>query len=94
MNGTTITFRTEPELKQEATMLFGKMGMSLSTALNVFMKQAVRTGKFPCSIEADIANDMSRTYPAGFFELFGSGNNLGFDEEPKDLPMGKENFSL
>lgn len=25
------------------------------------------------------------TYPKGFFELFGSGKNLGLDEEPKEI---------
>ncbi len=33
--------------------------------------------------------DAVDTYPQGFFELFGSGSKLGFDEEPEEL-----NFDL
>ena len=91
---TTITFRTEKELKEKATELFDKMGMSLSTALNMFMTQAVRCGKFPCSLEADITNDLSSTYPENFFSLFGSGKDMGLDEEPDELPMDSEDICL
>lgn len=30
--------------------------------------------------------DLKATYPKDFFKLFGSGNNLGLDEEPEDIP--------
>ena len=33
----------------------------------------------------DVAKDAKSTYAPGFFELFGTGANLGFDEEPEDL---------
>ena len=86
MANSTITFRTDSELKKEATELFDSLGMNLSVALNMFMRQAVIKKQFPCSIDSSIAeNDAKSSYPAGFFNLFGSGANLGLDEEPEEV---------
>lgn len=94
MNTSTITFRTDKKLKEDAAELFDSLGMSLSTALNLFMKQAVIKGKYPCSLELGMVTDAKETYPQGFFELFGTGNGLGFDEEPKDMSLTSEDISL
>ena len=82
---TTITFRTDDELKKQATELFNSLGMNLSVALNLFMKQAVLKRRFPCSLDAEMIENAENTYPDGFFSLFGTGNDLGFDNEPDDL---------
>jgi DNA-damage-inducible protein J len=42
MNTTVINIRTEAELKEEAKKIAGDLGMSLSTVINVFLKQFVR----------------------------------------------------
>jgi len=42
MNTTVINVRTEAELKEEAKKIAGELGMSLSTVINVFLKQFVR----------------------------------------------------
>ncbi len=87
MANTTITFRTDEELKRRATELFESLGMNLSVAINMFMRQAVEKQQFPCSLELDISRDHAFTYPSGFFNLFGTGSNLGLDEEPEELSM-------
>lgn len=94
MGKTTVTFRTDEKLKEQASELFDSLGMSLTTALNMFMKQAVLRQKYPCSLEIELMKEISATYPIGFFELFGSGNNLGLDDEPDDLPFDKEEIQL
>lgn len=88
---TTVTFRTDEQLKEQAAALFDSLGMSLSTALNVFMRQAVLKQKFPCSIDFELFPSAESTYPACFFEYFGSGADLGLDEEPDDpIPSGED----
>jgi DNA-damage-inducible protein J len=42
-----ITVRVDEDLKQEAMELFEDIGMSMSTAINIFLKQCVKEGKFP-----------------------------------------------
>lgn len=83
---TTITFETDEELKAKATSAFESLGMDLTTALNMFLRQTVIKQKYPCSLELDISQsaiqNVKSTYPAGFFELFGKGAGLGLDEEP------------
>lgn len=91
---TTVTFRTDEDVKRQASELFDSMGMSLSTALNLFMRQAVAQRRFPCSIDYEIVKDLRETYPKGFFDLFGSGQELGFDEEPIDLPIEEKEINL
>ena len=86
---TTVTFRTDEQLKKAASEIFEGLGMNLSTALNMFMRQAVVQNNFPCSLDLDItsgaAHSAINTYPAGFFELFGSGAGFELSEEPCDI---------
>ncbi|MCR5788718.1 MAG: type II toxin-antitoxin system RelB/DinJ family antitoxin [Lachnospiraceae bacterium] len=84
MANTTITFRTDEQLKKDATALFEALGMNLSVAINMFLKQSVLRQQYPCSLELNIARDAGASYPPGFFSLFGAGDRLGFDEEPAD----------
>ena len=50
MASITVTFRTDDELKRQATEFFESLGMNISVALNMFMKQAVMKQQFPCSL--------------------------------------------
>lgn len=38
---------TDEETKREATELYGRLGMSLSTAINVFLRQSIAVGGMP-----------------------------------------------
>lgn len=43
----TSTYRVDAELKQQAAALYESMGMSLNTAINVFLRQSVREQCMP-----------------------------------------------
>ena len=90
---TTITFRTDNALKEDAIKIYENMGMNLSTALNIFMKQTVIQGKYPCSIESDQIIDAKYTYTSDFFDLYGSGKDDDM-VEPKELDYDKEIINL
>lgn len=45
-----ISIRMDAELKQQADTLFSDLGMNMSTAFNIFVRQAVREGKIPFEI--------------------------------------------
>ena len=47
---TTVSFRTDREVKEEAKALFESMGMDLSTALNVFLRQSILDNGMPFNI--------------------------------------------
>ncbi|MCM1054665.1 MAG: type II toxin-antitoxin system RelB/DinJ family antitoxin [Bacteroides sp.] len=57
MGKTSFSMRIDEELKTEAEELFADFGMSLSTAVRIFLKQAVRQQNMPFAIKENIPND-------------------------------------
>lgn len=53
---TNFSVRMDKEVKQKSEALFQDLGMNLTTAINVFLRQAVRTGGFPFEIKVDQPN--------------------------------------
>lgn len=47
MANTNVTIRIDDELKAEADELFADLGLSLSGAISVFLRQCVREGGLP-----------------------------------------------
>jgi len=45
-----VTIRLDREVKENAEKLFNEFGMNLSTAFNIFARQALRQGKIPFEI--------------------------------------------
>jgi len=45
-----VTIRLEKDVKEQAERMFNDFGMNLSTALNIFIRQALRQGKIPFEI--------------------------------------------
>lgn len=43
--------RIEEELKKQAVELFGQLGMDMSSAMNIFLKQCVLRGGLPFNVE-------------------------------------------
>ncbi|WP_026043440.1 type II toxin-antitoxin system RelB/DinJ family antitoxin [Treponema primitia] len=48
-----INIRMDEGLKKQAESLFSELGMTISTAFNVFVRQAVRQRKIPFEISAE-----------------------------------------
>ena len=44
---TSVLVRLEPQVKEDAEAVFEQMGLSMSTAINIFLKQVIRTNKIP-----------------------------------------------
>lgn len=77
MNNSVITVRTDKRTKDLAVKLYESLGLNLSTAINMFLKQSIIKKKIPFELETvDTFNDAKSTYPKGYFKLFGAGKNL------------------
>jgi len=51
MAGTTnLNVRIDKDLKAQAEAFFGEMGLNMTTAINVFVRQSLREGKIPFEI--------------------------------------------
>lgn len=53
---TNLNIRIDRNLKSEADKLFNEMGMNLSTAVNVFIRQAVQERAIPFRISRSASN--------------------------------------
>ena len=56
MTTTTLSFRTDKKVKKEADLLFHKLGLNMSTALNMFLHQAVQQKGIPFDICLHVPN--------------------------------------
>ena len=45
-----VTIRLDRSVKEQAEQMFNDLGMNLSTAFNIFARQALRQGKIPFEI--------------------------------------------
>jgi DNA-damage-inducible protein J len=53
---TNINIKTDSVLKKNAEVLFEELGMNMSTALNIFLRQAVRENRIPFEITGNVPN--------------------------------------
>lgn len=53
---TNVSIRMDADLKAQADALFGELGMNMSTAFNIFVRQAVREGRIPFEITINQPN--------------------------------------
>ena len=51
MAQTTLTIRIDENIKQEAEKLFGRIGLNMSVAINVFFRQAIREQAIPFALK-------------------------------------------
>ena len=82
------------DVREEAENVCEEIGLSLQTAIGVFLRRICMERRIPFELTAgdEIRGrrtggekvDCSALYPKEFFEFFGSGSELGFDVEPED----------
>ncbi|WEV41928.1 type II toxin-antitoxin system RelB/DinJ family antitoxin [Bifidobacterium sp. ESL0682] len=53
MTTTTISFRTDKTTKEQAKALYAEMGMDLSTAINIFLRQSITDNAMPFRVTRD-----------------------------------------
>lgn len=53
---TNINIRMDKDLKEQAESLFSELGMNMTTAFNIFLRQSVRQGKIPFEISLNTPN--------------------------------------
>ncbi len=55
-NTTNVSIRMDADLKAQADELFAELGMSLSTAFNIFVRQSLREGGLPFEVKLERPN--------------------------------------
>lgn len=55
-NTTNFSVRMDNEIKKKCESLYGELGLNLTTAINVFLRQSLRAGGFPFDVKLDQPN--------------------------------------
>ena len=54
---TNLNIRTDAEVKSAAEKIFEALGLNMSTAVYIFLRQAIRQGGLPFEVKLDIPNE-------------------------------------
>lgn len=76
MGMSNINIRTDEDVKLAAEQLFESLGMNMSTAVNVFLRQAIRVNGLPFEVKADEPNATTKA-------AFEEGKHLVSDPHAK-----------
>lgn len=53
---TNFSVRMDSDIKKQCELLYGELGINLTTAINVFLRQSLRAGGFPFDVRLDPPN--------------------------------------
>lgn len=59
MATTNLNIRTDKEIKERAEVIFSELGLNMTTAINIFLRTAIRENGIPFSLKLDIPNDLT-----------------------------------
>ena len=55
-NTSNVSFRLDSDIKNKADKLFAQLGLNMTTAFNIFLRQSVREGCIPFNITVNTPN--------------------------------------
>lgn len=58
-NMTNLNIRTNKNVKAAAEKIFEDLGMNMTTAVNVFLRQTIRENGIPFALKLDIPNEIT-----------------------------------
>ena len=59
MATTNLNIRTEKAVKDQAEEIFNELGLNMTTAINIFLKTAIREHGIPFDLKLDVPNDIT-----------------------------------
>ena len=57
MATTNLNIRTEKAIKDQAESIFNELGLNMTTAVNMFLRTAIREHGIPFELKLDVPND-------------------------------------
>ena len=59
MATTNLNIRTDKDIKDQAALIFNELGLNLTTAINMFLRTAIRENGIPFSLKLDVPNEVT-----------------------------------
>ncbi len=57
MATTNLNIRTDKDVKDQAEEIFNELGLNMTTAINIFLRTAIREHGIPFDLKLDVPND-------------------------------------
>ena len=57
MESTNLNIRTDKEVKLQAEKIFNALGLNMTTAVNIFLRQAIRENGIPFEVKLNVPNE-------------------------------------
>lgn len=54
---TNLNIRTDKEIKEQADKIFAELGLNMTTAINMFLRTAIRVKGIPFEIKLEVPNE-------------------------------------
>ncbi len=99
---TNLNIRVDEELKRDAEAIFHELGLSMSSAINIFLRHCVRYGGIPFELRIDNPNaetlaaiddvNNNRNMSKGYDRVSGLMEDLTADEEATRISSDREDI--
>ena len=76
MATTNINVKTDTETKKAAEFIFSELGLNMSSAINIFLRQTIRSNGIPFELKIDIPNKATA-------EAIEEGRRIAYDKDTK-----------
>jgi len=76
METTNLNIRTNKEVKLAAEKIFEELGLNMTTAINIFLRQTIRENGIPFDLKLNIPNNIT-------ISALEEGRKLAFDKTAK-----------
>ena len=57
MAATNLNIKTDKAIKEQAEQIFNELGLNMTTAINLFLRTAIREHGIPFELKLDVPND-------------------------------------
>ncbi|MEE1319671.1 MAG: type II toxin-antitoxin system RelB/DinJ family antitoxin [Ruminococcus sp.] len=76
METANLNIRTDKEVKQAAEKIFEALGLNMTTAVNIFLRQAIRENGIPFELKLNIPNQTTAS-------AIEEGRSIAYDKSVK-----------
>ena len=57
MSTTNLNIRTDKDVKEKAEKIFNELGLNMTSAVNIFLRTAIRERGIPFELKLDVPNE-------------------------------------
>lgn len=76
MATTNLNIRTDKDVKDQAEVIFNELGLSMTAAINIFLKTTIRERGIPFMLKLDVPNEATTA-------AIEEGRQIAFDDSVK-----------